>query len=94
MSYEQLVLEFLSTLHVDWAVPYRDQEVVISFLMFNMYHRISLRRFNALLHLPIYADGFGVLSWWKSHHVRLNISCSKRKTYTNRFARPQVHYPT
>ena len=55
-SYDRFMIEFLSSLIVDWDGTYNGQEVVIGFRMFNIDHRISLRMFNDLLRLPV-ADG-------------------------------------
>ena len=33
--YDQLALEFLSSLHVDWSRHYKGNEVLIKFHMFN-----------------------------------------------------------
>ena len=43
VSYHPLILECLNSLHVDWTESFKGQEVVISFRMFNMDHRIGLR---------------------------------------------------
>jgi len=43
VSYDQLVVEFLSLLNVDWNSTHRGQEVLITFRRFNSDHRLSLR---------------------------------------------------
>ena len=55
-SYDRLMIEFLSSLTIDWDGHYNGQEVVIYFRMFNIDHRMSLRMFNDLLRLPV-VDG-------------------------------------
>ena len=50
MSYDRMMLKFLSSWHVDWADSYRHNEVLITFTMFNNDHKISLRDYNELLH--------------------------------------------
>ena len=52
-SYNYLMLEFLSSLNVDWDDKYRGDEVEVTFHMFNIDHRMSLRMSNALLKLPV-----------------------------------------
>jgi len=64
VSYDWLVIEFLSSLNVDWANPLRGQEVLITFYMFNLDHRLSLREFNQLLHLLMYSDFFQDVPSW------------------------------
>ena len=56
ISYDRLMIEFLSSLHVDWDGTFAGHEVVISFHMFNVDHRMNLRMFNELLKLPV-VDG-------------------------------------
>ena len=51
LSYNCLVLEFLSSLSVNWDGTYRGWEVEISFRMFNIDHQMSLRMVNKLLKL-------------------------------------------
>ena len=52
-SYDRLMIEFLSSLHIDWDGTFKGHEVVISFRMFNVGHRMNLRMFNELLKLPV-----------------------------------------
>jgi len=58
VTYDRLILEFLSSLRVEWNGSYRDESVDISFCMFNTDHRMSFKGFNNLLHLPNYPDSF------------------------------------
>ena len=94
MSYDQLVIEFMSSLHVDWVGLYRGQNVLITFCMFNTNHWMSLRGFNELFHLLVNADalrdvpGLRILD-----PVWLSITCFKHKTYTDRFGRPRIYVP-
>ena len=55
-SYDHLMIEFLSSLNVNWDGHFRGQEVKITFRMFNVDHQMSLRMFNELLKLSV-ADG-------------------------------------
>jgi len=48
-SYDRLMIEFLSSLNVNWDGRFRGHEVEISFHMFNVDHRMNLRIFNDLL---------------------------------------------
>ena len=84
-SYDRLMVEFLSALSIDWDGRYNGQEVAISFRMFNVDHRMSLRMFNDILRLPV-ADGAyrDVSSLWRPNPVWLSITCSKRKDYHDR----------
>ena len=89
-SYDKLVVVFLSSLYVGWVGTYKGQKVLISFRMFNTNHQMSLREFNALLHLRINVDTFrDVLSWWRLDLVWLSITCSKCKTYTASLGDPE-----
>jgi len=45
------MIEFLSSLHVDWDGTFDSHEVAIYFRMFNVDHRMHLRMFNELLRL-------------------------------------------
>ena len=93
-SYDRLMVEFLSALSIDWDGHYNGQEVAISFRMFNVDHRMSLRMFNDLLRLPV-ADGAyrDVPSLWHPDPVWLSITCSKRKDYHDRWGRLRVYDP-
>jgi len=94
MSYDKLIITFLNSLNVDWASSHGGHKVLISFRMFNSDHRLSLREFNRLLHLPVYSDSFrDVPSMWHPNLVWLTITCSKRKSYTYSFGRPRVYNP-
>jgi len=55
-SYDHLMIEFLSSVHVDWDGTFRGHEIVISFRMFNMNHQMNLRMFNELFNFPM-VDG-------------------------------------
>ena len=57
-SYDRLMIEFLSSLDVDWDGSYGGHEVAIYFRMFNIDHRISLRMFNELLRFPVVNGAF------------------------------------
>jgi len=93
-SYDRLMIEFLSSLSIDWDGLYDGQEVVIRFRMFNIDHRMSLRMFNDLLRLPV-ADGAyrDVPSLWRPDPVWLSITCSKRKDFHDRWGRLRVYDP-
>jgi len=92
VAYNWLVVEFLSLLNVDWVSLYRCQEVLITFRMFNADHKLSLREFNNLLHLPVHLDSFrDVPSQWRPDPFWLSITCSKWKSYINRFGWPRVY---
>lgn len=93
-SYDRLMIEFLSSLTVDWDGSYNGQEVAIYFRMFSIDHRLSLRMFNDYLRLPV-ADGAyrDVPSLWRPDPVWLSITCSKRKAYQDRWGRPRVYDP-
>jgi len=58
VSYDRLIIAFLSSLNVDWFGSYRVQEVLISFRMCNTNHMMSLREFNGLIYLPVYLESF------------------------------------
>ena len=55
-SYDRLMVEFLSSLAVDWDGTFNGLDVAIFFRLFNIDHRMSLRMFNDLLRLPV-VDG-------------------------------------
>ena len=48
-SYDRLMIEFLSSLNIDWDGNYGGHEVAIYFRMFNIDPRMSLRMFNEQL---------------------------------------------
>lgn len=48
-SYDRLMIDFLNSLNVNWDENLRCQKVEITFRMFNVDHRMSLRLFNELL---------------------------------------------
>jgi len=94
VTFDRLTLEFLSSLRVEWNGTYRGEIVDISFRMFNTDHRLSLRGFNNLMHFPNHPDSFcDVPQRWKPDPAWLSITCSKCKTYTDRFGRPRVYDP-
>ena len=83
-SYDRLMIEFLSSLHVDWDGTFDGHEVAIYFRMFNVDHRMHLRMFNELLRLLVVDGTFrDVPSLWRSDPAWLSITCSKRKQFTD-----------
>jgi len=93
-SYDCLMIEFLSSLHVDWNGSYGGHEVAIYFRMFNIDHRMNLRMFKKLWGFPMVDRAFrDVPSLWSLDPVWLSITCSKRKEYTNQRGRPRIFYP-
>jgi len=56
--YHRLILEYFSSLVVDWVGLYQGQEGLISFRMFNIDHGMSLRGLNELFHFPTYDYSF------------------------------------
>ena len=94
VTFDWLTWEFLSSLRVEWNGTYRGEIVDISFRMFNNDHCISLKGFNNLLHFPNHLDSFyNVPQRWKLDLIWLSITCTKRKTYSNRFRRPRIYDP-
>lgn len=93
-SYGRLMIEFLSSLHVDWDGTFKDHEIAISFRMFNMDHRMNLRMFNELLKFPT-VDGTyrDVPLSWRPNPVWTSITWSKQKDYTDQWERPRVFDP-
>ena len=93
-SYDCLMIEFLSSLNGDWYGNYGRHEVAIYFRMFNVDHQMSLRMFNELLRFSVVDGAFrDVPSLWQPDPVWLSITCSKRKTYMDRFRRPRAFNP-
>ena len=83
-SYDRLMVEFLSSLSIDWDRTYNGQEVEIYFRMFNIDHRMSLRMFNDLLHFPVVDGAYrDVAPLFSPDPIWLNITCDKRKSYTD-----------
>jgi len=90
-SYDHHMIEFLSSLNVNWDGTFRGQKVEISICMFNVGHRMSLRMFNELLKFPAVDGAYrDISSLWRPVPIWLSITCSKRKTYTDRFGRPRA----
>lgn len=93
-SYDRLMVEFLSSVIVNWDHTYNGQEVEIYFRMFNFDHRMSLRMFNDLLRFPVTDGAYrDVPSLFRTDPVWLNITCSNRKQYRDRWGRPRVFDP-
>ena len=81
-SYECLMIEFLSSHNVNWGGNFRGQEVEITFCMFNVDHRMSLRMFNELLKFLMADRAYrGVPPLWRPELIWISITCSKRKEY-------------
>ena len=69
-SYDCLMVEFLSSLSVDWDGNYGGHEVAIYFRMFNIDHQMSLRMFNELLRFPVVDGAYrDVPSLWRPDPV-------------------------
>jgi len=94
VTHYRLILEFLSSVRVEWSGYYRGEIVNISFRMFNIDHHMSLKGFNNLLHLPNFLGSFcDVPQCWRPDLFWLSITCAKRKTHINQFWRPQLYDP-
>jgi len=94
ISYDWLISTFLSSLHVDWVRKYNGEEVLISFRMFNMDHRMSLRGFSEFFHFLVYKDSFpNMLTRWRPNLIWLSATCSKQKTNADSFWRPNMYEP-
>ena len=94
ISYDRLMVEFLSSLNVDWDGNYGDHEVAIYFRMFNIDHRMSLRMFNELLRFPVVDGAYkDAPSLWRPNPIWLSITFSKWKESTDRWGRHRVFAP-
>jgi len=72
------MIEFLSSLNMDWDRTFRGQEVEITFRMFNINYRMSLRMFNELLKFLVAEEAYrDVSSLWRPDAIWMSIICSK-----------------
>jgi len=93
-SYDRLLVEYLSSLNVDWNSSYGGHEVAIYCRMFNIDHQMSLRMFNEFLRFLLVDGVFrDVPSLWRPDPVLLSITCSKQKEYNDRWGRPRIFDP-
>ena len=88
------MVEFLSSLSIDWDRTYNGQAVEIYFRMFNIDHRMSLIMFNDLLHFPVVDGAYrDVAPLFSPDPIWLNITCDKRKSYTDSRGHPRIFDP-